>query len=204
MKVLLSILLACSVAFSAPMLNFQGTVDTTFAGSTFMKDSVFIGKAWRLTNGENTILYVLADDSSALGYDNDSLKIQWGYQIGWPQDSGVGFLDDSTSNWDSVWSNAIVVDTFILDTGASNEYCPDDISGAAYWLTTASDGSIEAVGGQVDTCSISGWALQWAGVSPPWAPYIRMWFKALAGTKELIPVKLRGGKIQRDHIETER
>jgi hypothetical protein len=189
MRRFLFVLLACIAAIAAPVLNWSGVTDTTIAG-TFRADSFFVGKAWPLTDGENTILYLLADDSSVVGYSIDTLRIEWGYQVGWPK--------KFPSGWGTAWSGLIVVDT--LDTLSTAQICPSSYSATARYTTDLTDGSIDLSGGYVDTCSFSGWQLQWQPISPPWGTYIRQWFKGLTGNSATA-IELQGGKIQRDHVK---
>lgn len=190
MKRLLLVLLVCSMAFAAPVLNWLGTGDTTIIGG-FKADSFKIGKAWPLTDGENTLLYTLADDSSVVGYSDDTLRIEWGYQVGW--------LKRFSSAWDTAWSALIVVDT--LDTLSTSQICPSSHSATARYTTDLTDGSIDLSAGYVDTCSFSGWQLQWQPIAPPWGMFIRQWFKGLTGNSST-DIELQGGKVQRKNVET--
>jgi len=188
MKRILFLIVLCFVCSEARVMNWKGVKDTSII-TGFYKDTLRFSKAFNISDGENMSYYILANDTSAAGRASDSIKFYHGYQI--------GSMRRITGAWDTVWSNAIVQDTFKMDS----LYNPTLLTGAQFWTTAIGTGVITAVGGQCDTTSATGYTYQQSWISPPWGHFIRIFVKGLTGNKTASKVVTIIGIDQRDHQE---
>lgn len=167
--------------FAQVNVNWKGYSDTA-QFTTFAANSVFVSKAFVLSNAENKLLVCGFDDTAAAGHKNDSCKFEFGYLLGTPMLSLGGM-------WDTIWTNRIPLDTVNTLT-ASNWYNPRTLQGAAPWAQTSTN-AVEGdywvrPHGQIDSAAshLTGTSSYiWAGFTPYWSPYIKFYAIGLTGNK---------------------
>lgn len=136
-------------------------------------DSLYYSRGYDLSGMEDIRAILLVDDTSAAGFENDSVNIMWGYQT-------FSVVLNSSNVPDTVFDQKITLDTVVT---ASFGNLPAAYGSAAY------DGSTTRSTKLIDTLSVTGYASQSKWFIPEWDEGIRFWFKGITGNKTLTGVK---------------
>lgn len=192
-KLLLSLLIIVGVVSAQNNLNYKGWGDTAQFVS-FKADSLFMSKAFILSNAENKSVLVLCDDTSNAGRGGDSCVFEVGMELGWPTATLTGA-------WDTTWTNRIPQDTFDL-MNTAQVYNPLLGTGAAPWAYSTSTEMYTRPMKQLDTTLTGGGSALCIPLSPHWAPYIRFYAKGLTKNKLGRFLKARFVFEQRSYVYT--
>jgi hypothetical protein len=152
--------------FQNKPLNWNGWLDTSIvtirSGSAIQYSRVFAQ-----TNGENAAVIISGiDTTNHSGHKSDSIKVEYGYQVGSPYVNVKGSAD-------TLWSNQTSIDTLTSDTLK--------IRLTAGYTDT---GTYQRVGfySCADTTKAGIWKL-YHPLTCDWAPYIRFYYKPVAGIR---------------------
>lgn len=161
-RVLLLVLI--SISLLSAQDNYSGYKDTV-AVASFNADSSGVTRAFDLSQYEDILLSVSADDTSSDGYASDSIKFQW----------GVEFLNvniNSSGKKDTSIICRILCDTFDILTSANlvvQTKTPDTLGYYSRPLKF------------IDTVGVTGYAVQHCPIIPYWSPLFRFWYAGLTG-----------------------
>jgi hypothetical protein len=177
-----TLLLVCSLValcsaqnyFQNKPLNWNGWLDTANfsirSGSAIQYSRVFAQ-----TNGENASIIISAKDTTNhSGHKSDSIKIEYGYQVGSPFWNVSNVLD-------TLWSNKTSIDTLTSDTLKIRT-----TSGYTDTSTYQRVGFYSCA----DTTLAGTWKL-YHPLTCDWAPYIRFYFNPVTGIRHTTYVKAR-------------
>lgn len=191
MKQLLLIVLMGIVCYGQNWMGYKQR-DTI---AEFSADSIKFSKWFDLSQGENSIGYIEADDTTNTGSDGDSLKFAVLYQV-----ATISRHSSTNRVYDTVPSNFVLQDTFSLDS----IFIPNDPTVAAVFTTDAATGVITTYAGLVDTTTLAAYDLTrqeylW---TPPWRLLIRFCLVGVTGNKVGEHVTVFCGIDQRKGLKT--
>ena len=163
-KQLLTILFITFATFATNNDNWNWLLDIGEIEDTLTNGVTGYTEAFNLSNGEDTRVLLMVDDTSSAGFASDSVNIVWGYQ--------TGSMVINTSNVvDTLWDDHITIDT-----------CVTDSFGVSVHGSVASDGSLTREWNQrSDTSSVTGYAVQSRWFIPEWDMVIRFWSTGVTG-----------------------
>lgn len=151
--------------FTTKTQNWNGYGDTSGV-TDFDTDSLKYSKWYDLGRFEDIGCALKVDDSGSAGFGSDSIVIAWGYQLGIPIYDSAGTKD--TLAWIRVELDSMLTDSLGKMKGASVD----------------SAGNLVRFMQDVDTASVSGWAVQWSWFVPEWAPLIRYYAQGGTGNNK--------------------
>jgi len=160
-----------TLAVQGAIQNQSGYLDT--AKANVRSDSLYYSRGFDLSGLEDIRAILLVNDTSAAGFANDSVNIQWGYQT-------FSLVMNSSGKADTAYDQRIVLDTVVT---ASFGTVATTIG------SSGSDGSITRSTKLIDTSYVTGYATQSKWFLPEWDVGIRFWFKGLTGNKTASYVK---------------
>ena len=170
-RVFLLLTILCSTIFAQK--NFSGYKDTVKV-SSFGADSTGTTKAFELSQYENILFYVMANDTSSAGYASDSIKFIWGVEF-------LNVVLNSSNKQDTAVLGRIQCDTFDIATAGNLTVQTKlvDTVGTFNWFQKF-----------IDTTSITGYAIQHSAPIPYWTPIFRFWYTGLSGnvTGSFVPL----------------
>ena len=158
---------------AAGLVNWVGYNDTVifFIGGD---DTIRYSRPFNLSDFEHMRLIAKANDTSAAGLVNDSIKVGWGYQTG-------SITLNSSGLKDTLWNTS---QRIRVDTMNSTKVAP--VGG-----TVDSAGTITQTWGQADTLSgVSGFYVQSRNFPVNWDEIIRFWVVGVAGNNVARQVKI--------------
>ena len=166
MRALLAVLVLAAMA--SPMADNNSGFGDTSNIANFNADSLKYSKWYQLSPFENLVMIVMANDTSATGFRNDSVKFFWGIQYGDP-------VLNASGKRDTAFRNSCVIDTFDARTAANlnpTTYGLFDSTGTEYLGLK-----------QIDTVQVTGFMTQDRSISPEWHSYFRFFCKGLTTNK---------------------
>lgn len=176
MQKLFFVLLLAAGAFAQSQLNYTGWGDTCDIDG-FGYDSLKYSKWFELSRYEEGAVIIMADDTASDGFDNDSIKFHYGYQLAYLVLNSSGVVDTL------VYPVRFIVDTFSVNNADTAKI--GDTTGT---LTSLVE---DGIFGIIDTSSVSGYACTVMDFTPRWGVLVRFWFKGLTGNKQDAFVTLR-------------
>jgi hypothetical protein len=197
-NLIVSLLLFVVVAYGQSNLNYRGYGDTANI-TTFAANSLFVSKAFIMSNGEgNVLLFNVKDTTNAdrvadsAGLYLDSVKCEIGIEYGSP-------FKNLSGKMDTVWTFGMTLDTCDLIDSAK-AYNPLKMIGGTRWPLDSATGVSIRKRVQVDTTiNDSSQCIAIPFVSPAnrWFPYVRFFTKGLTGNKVGAFLRARFTYLQR-------
>jgi len=182
-KLLPVLALLVSTTFAAEMLNIQGWNDTCRV-TGFKSTNTCYSKAFSLSQYETIVLDVLVNDTTAAGFAADTVKFIWYTQTG-------HLVINSSNVVDTFWSqNLGTVDTF------------DMVTSPTYTRTYHVNGISTQPTHQIDTTSITGYAVQSHPFFDQWDALLRFVHVGVSGNNTHSNLKVIDNISQRAYIRT--
>ena len=170
---LVLILLLLVLDTHAINFNTSGFNDTAIIAD-FKADSLKYTKSFPLSAFENSRVVFMVNDTSAAGFGDDSIKIQWGYQtfsLCWDSNT-VEILNNSRTSLDTCFDIRIELDSALTDS-----------IGAQTIGVVDSTGVITRNPMQMDSVNVTGLAVTSKWFVPEWDTHIRFWAQGIAGNE---------------------
>lgn len=167
-RIVLFVLAFACLSFGQMNENWNGWGDTAKVVNLYKDTTIYTSK-FKMSAFENGRYAIFIRDTSAAGFANDSVNVEWGIQWGHP-----AWTSTNAKTPAMTWQSCLVVDTVNMLT-AGNFVVPR--------MSLAADGSFTRPFKTIDSVTVSGWAFQDRSVTPEWDVYFRFWAHALTGTK---------------------
>lgn len=165
-------------------LNYTGFGDTTQIHS-FKADSLKYSGVFRLSAFENISFQVLVNDTSRAGFQGDSVNFFYFLERGLLTINKLGKPD-------TIWSPVPIIIDSVNMLVAGNF--------ARSFSVVGTDGNYTEVLKELDTTSVTGYAVNERVITPAWAVLGRVGFKGLTGNKTGRFLDLRFGINRREYI----
>ena len=169
--IVLFVLAFVCLSFGQMNENWNGWGDTAKVVNLYKDTTIYTSK-FKMSAFENMRAAIFLKDTSAAGFANDSINVEWGIQWGHPC-----WNSTSAKSPTMVWQSWLVVDTVKTDTNGNASVYVIPV------MSLATDGSFTSTHKKIDSVTVSGWAFQDRNITPEWDVYFRFWAHALTGTK---------------------